>query len=121
MFVCLADNNEIEEFLPTQIQIPLFLLEKLVSLWDLNSLCPFACVCVWADMSKPKDDFWHFLHCSPRYLLIEGLLLNPLILAGLAGQHACWAFIWVLRAQTLVPKLVHQMIYALSHLPVWQY
>lgn len=77
------------------------------------------CMCVYAQAClKNKDDFWCFLHFSPLYLLREGLFLKLKVtdLAGLASQYACWAFMCVLGVQTLVPTLVHKVIYPLSYL-----
>lgn len=56
-------------------------------------------------MSKPKDDFWCFLHCSLLYFLREGLLLN---LQSTDSSWSGWAFMWVpgpkSRSPCLYPK-----------------
>lgn len=40
-------------------------------------------------------------------------------MAGLASQYACWAFMWVLGIQSLVPTFVPKVIYPLSYLSTW--
>lgn len=74
MFVCFADNNEIEEFLPTQIQTPLSLPDKLVSLQDLNILHPFVCMHMHVLRTNMISGVFSIVLCL--YLLSEGPFLN---------------------------------------------